>query len=40
MIPRYVDVLDQLPRTPTEKIEKRTLIERGISATTWDRLRD
>ena len=40
MIPRYVDVLDELPRTPTEKIEKRTLIERGVSATTWDRLRD
>ena len=40
MIPRYVDVLDELPRTPTEKIEKRTLIERGVSVTTWDRLRD
>ena len=40
MVPRYVDVLDGLPRTPTEKIEKRMLIERGVSDTTWDRLRD
>ena len=39
MIPRYVDIVDHLPRTPTEKVEKRTLVERGISSTTWDRER-
>ena len=39
MLPRYVDVLPELPRTPTEKVEKRSLIERGVSASTWDRER-
>ena len=39
MVPRYVDIVDHLPRTPTEKVEKRTLVERGISSTTWDRER-
>ena len=37
MVPRYVDIVDTLPRTPTEKIEKAQLRERGITATTWDR---
>jgi crotonobetaine/carnitine-CoA ligase len=37
MVPRYIDVVDELPRTPTEKIEKRRLQERGVTATTWDR---
>jgi crotonobetaine/carnitine-CoA ligase len=36
MVPRYVDVLDALPRTPTEKVEKYRLVERGVTATTWD----
>ena len=37
MVPRYVEVLDALPRTPTEKVEKYRLAERGVTATTWDR---
>ena len=37
MVPRYVDVLGALPRTPTEKVEKYRLVERGITPTTWDR---
>ena len=37
MVPRYVDVVDRLPRTPTEKVEKRRLQELGVTATTWDR---
>ena len=37
MLPRYVDVVDDLPRTPTEKVEKHVLIARGITATAWDR---
>jgi carnitine-CoA ligase len=40
MIPRYVDIVDHLPRTPTEKVEKRSLVERGVTETTWDRERD
>ena len=37
MVPRYVDIVDELPRTPTEKVRKDTLRERGVTATTWDR---
>jgi crotonobetaine/carnitine-CoA ligase len=39
MVPRYVDVIDALPLTPTEKVEKYRLTERGVTATTWDRER-
>lgn len=37
MIPRYVRVVDALPRTPTAKIEKVKLREAGITGDTWDR---
>ncbi len=37
MVPRYVDVVAELPRTPTEKVEKYRLAERGVTSTTWDR---
>jgi len=37
MIPRYVRVVDALPRTPTAKIEKVKLREEGLTADTWDR---
>ncbi len=36
MVPRYVDVVDDLPRTPTEKVRKDALRERGVTATTYD----
>ena len=36
MVPRYVDVVADLPRTPTEKIRKDVLRDRGVTATTWD----
>jgi crotonobetaine/carnitine-CoA ligase len=36
MLPRYVDLIATLPRTPTEKVEKRLLAERGVTSTTWD----
>jgi crotonobetaine/carnitine-CoA ligase len=39
MVPRYVDVVDELPRTPTEKVRKDALRERGLTASTWDRER-
>ena len=38
MVPRYVEFLSSLPRTPTEKVEKYRLRERGITTATWDRL--
>ena len=37
MIPRYFDTLADLPRTPTEKVRKKELRERGVAASTWDR---
>ena len=36
-IPRYVDVLDDLPRTESGKIRKFLLRERGVGERTWDR---
>ena len=40
MVPRYLEFIDALPKTPTEKIEKyklRTAGQNGITAGTWDR---
>jgi crotonobetaine/carnitine-CoA ligase len=37
MVPRYVDFLDALPKTPTEKVQKKVLRDRGLSPTTYDR---
>jgi len=37
MIPRYVRVVEALPRTPTAKIEKVKLREEGLTSDTWDR---
>ena len=37
MIPRYFDTLAELPRTPTEKVRKKELRERGVQPGTWDR---
>lgn len=37
MVPRFVEFMDSLPRTPTEKVEKYQLRERGVTAATWDR---
>ena len=37
MVPRYVEVLEALPRTSTEKMQKQSLREAGITDATWDR---
>ncbi len=37
MIPRYLRFLDELPRTPTQKVEKHALRLAGVTADTWDR---
>jgi crotonobetaine/carnitine-CoA ligase len=39
MIPRYIRILDELPKTPTAKVEKHVLRAEGITAETWDRER-
>jgi crotonobetaine/carnitine-CoA ligase len=38
MVPRYVVVVDELPKTPTEKIRKRVLRESWDRSTAWDAL--
>jgi crotonobetaine/carnitine-CoA ligase len=40
MIPRYVRVLDELPRTPTKKVQKHLLRSQGVTADTFDRERE
>ena len=36
-VPRYIDVVDELPRTENGKVQKFRLRERGVTADTWDR---
>jgi crotonobetaine/carnitine-CoA ligase len=36
-VPRYVDIVTELPVTDTGKIRKPELRQRGVTATTWDR---
>ncbi|HMK68173.1 MAG TPA: AMP-dependent synthetase, partial [Stellaceae bacterium] len=38
MVPRYVEVVLELPRTPTGKITKAELRKRGVTNATWDRV--
>lgn len=40
MVPRYVLVADDLPRTPTGKIQKVALVQQGLTPETWDREAD
>lgn len=37
MVPRYVEVLDELPKTPTQKVHKHLLRDRGVGPGVWDR---
>ena len=37
MIPRYIRVMQALPRTATQKIVKHQLRAEGVTADTWDR---
>ena len=35
-VPRYVEFLDELPQTPTNRVRKFLLRERGLTPQTWD----
>ncbi len=35
-VPRYIQFVEALPYTPTNKVQKYRLRERGVTATTWD----
>jgi crotonobetaine/carnitine-CoA ligase len=37
MVPRYIEFVEALPKTPTEKIRKAELRKLGITDRTWDR---
>jgi crotonobetaine/carnitine-CoA ligase len=36
MVPRYVEFIDQLPKTPTQKVERFKLAARPLGENTWD----
>jgi crotonobetaine/carnitine-CoA ligase len=37
MVPRYVRLMPELPKTPTQKVQKHLIRSEGITADTWDR---
>lgn len=37
MVPRYLELATELPKTPTQKVHKHLLRDRGIGEDTWDR---
>ena len=37
MIPRYIRVVEELPKTPTQKVRKTELRSEGVTEDTWDR---
>jgi carnitine-CoA ligase len=37
MLPRYVEIIEQLPRTQTQKVMKHLLRDSGVCTATWDR---
>jgi crotonobetaine/carnitine-CoA ligase len=37
MVPRYIRVVDALPKTPTARVRKTELRDEGIAPGTWDR---
>ncbi len=37
MVPRYIRIMDELPKTPSAKVLKGDLRKEGITADTWDR---
>jgi len=39
MMPRYIEFVTDLPKTPTDRIQEKLLRERGMSEATWDRER-
>lgn len=37
MVPRYVRIVDELPKTPSAKVRKAELRKEGVTSDTWDR---
>ena len=36
-VPRYIEYLSELPKTPSMKVQKAKLRDRGLTPQTWDR---
>lgn len=36
MVPRFIEFVNELPKTPTEKVRKQALRETGVNENTWD----
>jgi len=36
MLPRYIRIVDELPKTPTQKVQKHLLKDDGVTADSWD----
>jgi crotonobetaine/carnitine-CoA ligase len=39
MLPQYIRFVDDLPKTPTQKVQKHILRDVGVTDDTWDRER-
>jgi len=37
MVPRYIEFMEEFPKTPNQKIEKYKLRDKGLGPETWDR---
>ena len=37
MVPRYLRIMDDLPKTPTQKVQKHLIRAEGVTGDTWDR---
>lgn len=37
MLPRFIRIVDELPKTPTQKVRKHLLKDHGVTPDTWDR---
>lgn len=37
MVPKYVRIVDELPKTPSAKVQKAELRKEGVTSDTWDR---
>ena len=37
MIPRYLRFIEEMPKTPTQRVQKYQLRQEGVTEDTWDR---
>jgi carnitine-CoA ligase len=37
MLPRFIRIIEELPKAPTQKIQRHILCSEGVTPDTWDR---